>query len=261
MALRRLSALGFLAVVSGACTRGAPALDPLEVYAASSLTEAFRALEEEFEVRHPGVDVVSTFAGSQVHRLQIEQGARADLFASANPRHVEALTAAGLAEPPRIFARNRLVVIVPASNPAGLESFDDLPRAERLVLGAPEVPVGRYAREVIRRAGARRGEAFEDALMTSIASSESNVRLVRAKVELGEADAAFVYRTDAIGLDGVRVLSVPDDLNVVAEYPMAVIREAASPELARAWMAFVLSDDGQAILARHGFDPPRGAER
>lgn len=237
-------------LLAGCTAAGQP---DLTVYAASSLTEAFTELEAVFERAHPSADVAVTFAGSQVLRIQIEEGAPADVFASADPRHMQALVDAGLAPGPRVFARNELVVIVPPDNPAGIDAFRDLARARRLVLGTKDVPVGRYAREVLEAADTLWGPGFRDAVMSGLASEEPNVRLARAKVELGEADAAIVYRTDAAASERVRMVPIPDRVNARADYLIGVIeREGRSP-LADAWIELVLSAEGRAVLERHGF--------
>lgn len=241
------------AVILSGC--GSPGSDrrPLRVFAASSLTDAFREMAGAFEGAHPGTDVVLVFAGSQVLRLQIEQGAPADVFASANPRHMEALVEDGLVSGQRVLARNELVVIVPPANPAGIESFADLVRAERIVIGTPNVPVGAYAREALRRAGSGGGAgAFEEEVLDRVVSEESNVRLVRAKVELGEADAAIVYRTDAV-TGRVRTVHLPPRVNVLAHYLIGMVEGAENAAAAERWAEFVASPEGRSILSRHGF--------
>ena len=248
-----------LAALAG-CASPNGADDRLQVYAASSLTEAFRDLAVAYEEAEPGIEGVAlTFSGSQVLRLQIEQGARADVFASANPEHVEALAAAGLVDESRVFAANELVVITPLDDPAGIAHFEDLPRARRLVIGTDQVPVGAYTRYALRRADALHGPAFSDSVLARVVSEESNVRLTRAKVELGEADAAIVYRTDAQASERVRRVPIPPEANVRAEYHIGLLSEAPHPEAARSFVAFVLSDRGRTILSRYGFvvDAPR----
>ncbi|HJK94831.1 MAG TPA: molybdate ABC transporter substrate-binding protein [Polyangiaceae bacterium LLY-WYZ-15_(1-7)] len=234
---------------------------PLRVFAASSLTEAFEDLAARFERAHPDVDVRLAFAGSQVLRLQIAQGAGADLFASADPRHLSALEEAELVRGVRPFASNELVVVVPANDPDALERFADLPDAERIVLGTPEVPVGRYARRVLGRAAVRFGEGFERRVLARVASEESNVRLVRAKVELGEADAALVYRTDAASSERVRVVPIPEPLNVRARYAIGQVTDGGEGErddaddAAARFLAFLRGPEGREALSRHGFLP------
>jgi molybdate transport system substrate-binding protein len=246
------------ALLAGGCG-GTEDLEPepvtLNVYAASSLTEAFAELEATFERTHSDVDVALSFAGSQVLRIQIEEGAPADVFASANPEHMEALIEAGLVQSARVMAANELVVIVPADNPSGVASFEDLPAARRLVLGTPDVPVGRYAREVLARADSLLRPGFRAAVLANLVSEESNVRLARAKVELGEADAAIVYVTDAVGSDRVRSVPIPGELNVRALYLIGAVERAGASELAEEWIELVRSPGGRAVLTRHGFVP------
>ncbi len=230
------------------------AVAQLTVFAASSLRDAFQDLGRSFEQQHPGTSLSFNFAGSQELRTQVEHGARADVLASADPRTLRALADAGLALQPQVFARNEPVIVVPAGNPAGIHSLADLPRARRLVVGAPEVPIGDYTVRILEAASRRYGPAFGAAVEARVASRELNVRQVLAKVALGEADAAIVYRTDALASRGAaEVISIPPQLNVVAEYPIAVLRGAPRPGLARAFVELVLSSAGQAVLARHGF--------
>ena len=248
-----LAAATALAGAPVAC--GGPDERPIDlhVYAASSLTEAFRALEAVYEGAVPDVDVAITFAGSQVLRLQIEQGARADVFASANPEHMAALVDAGLVHEGLVFATNALVVIVPPDNPARIETFEDLPRARRLVIGTPNVPVGVYAREALRRADAAYGAGFADSVLARVVSEESNVRLARAKVELGEADAAIVYRTDALASGAVRTVPIPDALNPRTEYVIGVVAGTTVREAADAWLALARQEAGRGVLEELGF--------
>jgi molybdate transport system substrate-binding protein len=249
--MRGLLGLGIVMVLA-ACT-GDSGATTLSIYAASSLTEAFGELETIFERTHPGTDVAVTFAGSQVLRIQIEEGGPADVFASANPEHLQALIDAGIVRESHVLARNELVVIVPTDNPAGIEAFADLSRARRLVLGTPNVPVGRYARETLARADSLIRPGFRAAVLESLVSEESNVRLARAKVELGEADAAIVYLTDALGSERVRTVPIPDEMNVQVEYLIGVVEREGRSVLADAWTDLVLSSEGQAVLTRHGF--------
>jgi molybdate transport system substrate-binding protein len=252
----RAAAVAGLSLAFAACgVRDARPIE-LQVYAASSLTEAFRELEAAYERSVPDVDVAITFAGSQVLRLQIEKGARADVFASANPEHMATLVEAGLVEEGLVFATNQLVVIVPPDNPAGIETFGNLTRARRLVIGTPNVPVGIYAREALRRADATYGAGFADSVLARVVSEESNVRLARAKVALGEADAAIVYRTDALASDAVRALAIPDEIDERAEYRIGIVAGTARRDAAEAWLAFALGEGGRDALRGFGFGVP-----
>ena len=217
----------------------------LTVFAASSLTDAFAEMELVFERANPEIDVVLNTAGSQTLRLQIEQGARVDLFASANTEHMDALRAAGYLLESTIFAHNTLTVVVPERNPANLTTFTDLPNASRVVLGHPEVPIGRYARRVLDGAGMR------DRVEARVVSTEPNVRLVLAKVEIGEADAALVYTSDVTRRRRVRTIPIPPHLNVRADYHLGLLKPSTSQ--AALWLAFIASPAGRSVLERHGF--------
>ncbi len=242
--------LAFAALACPSCDRaGAPTT--LEVFAASSLADAFADLEAGFERDNPGVDVRVTSAGSQVLRLQIEQGAGADVFASADEVHMRALVEAGEVEGEREFARNTLVVIVPSGSK--MKAFGELADAERVVLGTETSPIGAYTRRMFDRARGAVDDAFVDGVWDRVVSRESNVRLVRAKVALGEADAAVVYRTDALGAEGVRVVGVPEDVNVQASYPIGVVSRSVRGELAGRFVGFVRSARGAQVLRERGF--------
>jgi molybdate transport system substrate-binding protein len=227
----------------------------LVVFAAASLRNAFEALAGGFRRSHEGVELIFNFAGSQELRTQIEHGAPADVFASADVTHMESLAREGLARPAVRFARNRLVVIVPAGATA-VQRLQDLPAARRIVIGSPDVPIGRYTRQMLARATAT-WPGFEERVMAQVASQELNVRQILAKIALGEGDAAIVYRTDAAAApDKVDVIPIPAELDVVAEYPIAVLARARHPGLAQAWVEYVQSPAGQAVLVRAGFEPP-----
>jgi molybdate transport system substrate-binding protein len=232
----------------------AAAAEELAVFAAASLKEAFSDLGAVFEKQHPEVKVQLNVAGSQELRTQIEQGARADVFASADVKHMAALEQAGLVNRSVVFARNEPVIVVPRGNPAGIHGIDDLPRTRRLVIGAPEVPIGAYTVKIFEAAARKRGGDFRARLEAAVASRELNVRQVLAKVTLGEADAAIVYRTDALSAkDRVEVIAIPAALNVVAEYPLATVAASPRPALARAWAELVLGPQGQRRMAALGF--------
>lgn len=231
---------------------GAPAQVKLNVFAASSLTDAFQEAEASFEKAHPHVDVALNFAGSQALRLQIEQGAKADVFASANQKHMAAIVDQKLAKNSEFFAHNELVIITPA-DASNVESVADLPAAKRLVIGADNVPVGMYTDKFLAKARAKLGDDYAQKVAGHVVSRESNVRLVRSKVALGEADAAVVYRTDAASSKKVRMVAIPEAMNVRADYPIAVMSGSAHPALARAFVDFLRSKQGRAILDKNGF--------
>ena len=256
---RRAAAVAVLAMglLSGAC--GAPRDEEITVYAAASLRDAFTEIAQAFEETRSDARVVLNFAGSQVLRAQIERGAPADVFASADETHAQQLEAAGLlATSPRTFAENALVLAVPESNPAGLADLADLAApGVRLVMGVADVPVGRYARVALERYAAAIGrEAFVGAVLDNVVSFETNARLVAAKLELGVVDAGFVYRTDVLASDGSLIeIALPPEATVAAPYPIVVTKRAADHEEAMAFADFVRSPAGRRILAAHGFQP------
>ena len=238
--------------------RAAPRRE-VTVFAAASLREAFRELATTFERDHPGTTVSLGLAGSQELRTQIEHGAPADVFASADTKHMEGLAAAKLVSQPRIFARNEPVIVVPKGNPAAIGGLRDLPRATRIVVGTPEVPIGSYTLRILDAASLRYGADFRARVETRVVSREVNVRQVLSKVALGEAEAAIVCRTDAATSRAVEVIGIPPELNVLAQYPVAVVSGSREPALAHDFVELLLSPMGQQVLARFGFRPGTGA--
>lgn len=219
------------------------------VFAAASLTDAFTALGAAFESTNPGVSVTFNFAASSELVTQIIEGAPADVFAAADTTTMGSLAeAGGAAAEPVVFTTNRAEIIVAAGNPLSISSVADLSEPGLVVIGcAPEVPCGRYGKTILERAG----------VAVTFKSLEENVRAVVAKVTLGEADAGIVYTTDVIAAgDAVTGVVIPDDLNVIAEYPIVVTKSAPNSATARAFMDFVLSPRGQEILISFGFRSP-----
>ncbi|MDF2046090.1 molybdate ABC transporter substrate-binding protein [Microbacterium sp. Kw_RZR3] len=215
----------------------------LEVYAAASLQRSFDEIATAFEAAHPGVTVAPVYDGSSTLATQIGEGAPADVFASADEKNMSKVAAQ--APDPRIFAANTLVIAVLAGNPGGVEGLEDLPRVTT-VLCAPEVPCGAASQTLLSNAG----------VTVSPASAEQNVTAVLSKVAAGEADAGLVYATDVVGRDDIEAI-VPDGADaVVNRYPIAALTDAPNPGAAAAFVAFVLSDDGQRILADAGFQSP-----
>lgn len=220
----------------------------LVVFAAASLTDAFTAIGEAFESEHPDVDITFNFAASSDLVTQIDEGAPADVFASADQRNMDKLVEADrVAADPETFATNSLAIIVEAGNPEDIESVDDLADPDLIVVTCdPEVPIGRYSQEVFDAAGV---EVTPDSL-------EENVRGIVTKVVEGEADAGLVYVTDVIAAgDDAEGIEIPTDINVVAAYPIAPVADAPNPDAAAAFTEFVLGDEGQATLGEFGFGP------
>jgi molybdate transport system substrate-binding protein len=232
----------------------------LTVFAAASLTEAFTEIGQQFEADQPGVKVMYNLTGSQALSGQLAEGAPADVFASANTNEMDNAIQAGRVtdSSQKTFARNKLVVIYPTDNPAGLTKLQDLAKPGlKLVLAAQEVPVGKYSLEFLDKASQDPafGSAFKDDVLKNVVSNEENVKAVLTKVALGEGDAGIVYLTDISHDTAGKVgrLDIPDALNAVATYPIAPVSDAAQPDLAQAFIDLVLSDQGQAVLAKYGF--------
>jgi molybdate transport system substrate-binding protein len=230
----------------------------LTVFAASSLTDAFGDLESAFEEQNPDIDVRTNFAASSDLLFQIQQAAPADVFASADEAKMDTAVGQNLVKQPVVFARNSLVVIVPAANPAGIEEFQDLAGADaKVVLAVEGVPIAEYAERVLANADSDYEEGFSQSVLDNVVSREANVRAAAQRVALGEADVTFVYRSDVTEdiKDQVQVVEVPEDLNVVATYPMAAVEQSQNTDLAQEWIDFVLSDEGQDVLEGYGFIP------
>jgi molybdate transport system substrate-binding protein len=229
----------------------------LTVFAAASLTDAFTEIGERLGDEELSVEI--NFASSSALRTQIDEGAPADVFASADLAQMDLARENGsVVGEPQIFVRNVPVIVVPSDNPAGIEDFADLAVSDvKLVLAAEDVPIGRYAREIIANAAndPAFGEEYAAAVLDNVVSNEANVRAVLAKVELGEADAGIVYVTDAMASDDVLTIDLPEEINVIAEYPIAVVADSDNEEVAERFIDFILSDEGQAILRDHGFRP------
>jgi len=231
----------------------------LNVFAAASLTDAFSEIGKQFAAEHPGTGVVFNFAGSNQLATQIDQGAPADVFASANKAQMQAAIDSGriVSGTQQTFVRNRLVVIMPGDNPAQLASLQDLARPGiKIVLAAKEVPVGQYVLDFLDKAEAdgSLGAGYKDAVLGNVVSYEENVRSVLAKVVLGEADAGVVYTSDAAVSEGkIQQIEVPDALNTIASYPIATLGDSPNPELAQQFVDYVLAPAGQQVLEKYGF--------
>lgn len=244
-AVRFRFVLACLVLGVASCTPGADRPRQVVVSAASSLTDAFAEIELVFEQANPDIDVVINVAASSRLREQILGGAPVDVFASADSENMAEVAAAGLVDgAPVVFATNRLVLAVAANNPGQVGGLEDLARDDLLVgLCAPEVPCGRYARELLTRAGV---EAAVD-------TNEPNVRALLTKLELSELDAGLVYASDIVSSSWVGTIDIPTDINPTVEFPIAVLTGAADSEAAQGFVDFVMSFEGGGILLKYGF--------
>ncbi len=255
MHARLVAAFAVVAVICSACgTSPWASSSPsglrgtITVFAAASLTAAYATIGTDFEKSHPGTMVKFTFSGSSTLVSQIQEGAIGDLFASADQPNMQKLIDARLtAESPIVFARNGLEIVVGAGNPKHISSLADLAHSGLVVvLCAPAVPCGRYAAQALQKAG----------VTVKPASQEADVKAVLGKVALGEADAGIVYVTDVKAAGAaVEGVTIPLALNVVADYPIVILKDSQNRALARAFISYVLTD-GRRILARYGFTSP-----
>lgn len=253
----------FSLLVLAACGSTANATQPtqpvtLTVFAAASLTDAFTEIGAAFETKNPNVEVVFNFDGSQTLRTQLEQGAAADVFASANQKEMNNAVAAGLidSEAPQTFLVNNLIVIAPSTNPANLQTLEDLTRPGlKLVLAAEEVPVGNYSRQALTKLNSLYGDSYATSVLANLVSSEDSVKQVVTKVQLGEADAGIVYGSDAVAVPDLVTFEIPAEYNVVAEYPIAPLLTTPNADSAAQFIAYIISPEGQAVLKKWGFTP------
>jgi molybdate transport system substrate-binding protein len=215
----------------------------LTVLAAASLSESFKELGTAFEAKHPGSKVTFSFDASSALATQANNGAPADLFASADQANMKKVTDAGNATGPKVFTHNKLAIIVAKGNPKKVKSLADFPKIS-FVLCAPEVPCGKYGVEALSKAGVK----------AQPKSLETNVKGVVTKVTSGEADAGIGYVTDAkAAAASAEGVDIADAQNVIAEYPMAVLKQSANSNLAYAFVDYILGSEGQAVLAKYGF--------
>jgi molybdate transport system substrate-binding protein len=236
---------------------GAANESAITVFAASSLKEAFTRIGNDLKAKGAFSDVTFNFAGSQALATQLSQGARTDVFAPADERNMDAAIASGAvgAQASRPLLANRLVVVAP--NDGDVRTLHDLARPGlKVVLAAPSVPAGGYSVQALEKLSTspEYGADFGARVLANVVSREENVRQVLAKVALGEADAGIVYATDARG-SAVTTIDIPDEYNVVARYYIAPTLSASNPEGAQRFVEYVLSPEGQAVLAEYGFGP------
>jgi molybdate transport system substrate-binding protein len=236
----------------------------ITVFAAASLTDAFQEMGERFKTAHPSSSVTFNFGASTQLVTQLDQGAQADVFASADQVQMDRAKAANrVAGPDAVFATNRLVITTPASNPGRIAGHADLARPGlRIVTTQSDVPIGAYTQAMLEKmSGSRRlGADFKDKVNANVVSREANVRQIVAKVQLGEADAGVVYKSDVTpqAAGQLATIDIPDEFNAPASYPIAEVSGAPNRAGAAAFVTFVLSPEGQGILAKWNFVPIRG---
>jgi molybdate transport system substrate-binding protein len=231
----------------------------LTILAASSLTDAFGELGNTFEEQNQGVEVKQTFGASSDLLAQIQQGAPADVFASAAEEEMNTAVKDGLVpRKPEVFVKNREVIMVPKDNPANINSLEDMAKPDtKLVLAAKDVPAADYAIEILGKANKEYGPDFEQDVLSNVVSREVDVRASVNRVVVGDADATFGYASDYTPdiRDKVKVIKIPPEQNIIATYPIAALKDAKAPELAKKWVDLVTSEEGQKVLEKWNFEP------
>jgi molybdate transport system substrate-binding protein len=253
------SACGSTSTTGGASPTATAQPVSLKVFAAASLNAAFTKIGTQFKAQHPNVTITFNFAGSDTLAGQITQGAPADVFASANNTQMNVVVKGGQVDAPtvQVFAHNRLVVIIPTSNPGNIQTLQDLAKpGVKVVLAEKTVPAGNYALQFLALANADPsfGSSYEANVLKNVVSYQTDVTSVLNQVALGDADAGIVYVTDAATEPSkLSTIAIPDNLNVIAVYPIAPIKGSAASSTAQQFIEYVMSSDGQSVLASYGF--------
>jgi molybdate transport system substrate-binding protein len=267
--MRPAAVLAAAALVLAACgggdgsggSSGGQSPGAIKVFAAASLTAAFNELGPQYTAAE-GTRVTFNFAGSQALATQIQQGAPADVFASAAEEEMNTAVKDGLVSgKPVVFVKNREVIMVPKDNPANIQSLEDLSKPGiKLVLAAEGVPAADYAAEILDKADKVYGPDFKQEILSNVVSRETDVRASVNRVVVGDADTTFGYASDYTPdiRDKVKIVSIPENLNIIATYPIATLKDAKEPDLAKEWVDLVTSSEGQQVLKKWGFEPAAG---
>ncbi len=224
---------------------------------AANATDPLNDLIKIFEKEHQGVSINATYAGTHILRTQLENGAKADLFLSADIKHIEAVKEKGIIEQFYPVSLNKEVIVVPKNNPANIHSLKDLgTNPVKLVIGVESVPIGRYTRQIFKNTNKTYGDQFSKKVLSQVVSLETSTKAVLQKVALGEAEAGIVYKTDVTPefKKKVKIISIPEKYNVYATNYIAVTKNAPNPELAEELMKKLLLDKGQAVFQKYGYD-------
>jgi molybdate transport system substrate-binding protein len=244
---------------SGSTATATPSSVTLKVFAAASLKGSFTKIGTQFTALHPNVTFSFNFAGSDALAAQINQGAPADVFASANNKQMTVAVTGGQIDSSsiQVFAHNRLVVIIPTSNPGNIHTLQDLAKpGVNIVLAAKTVPAGQYALQFLMKASADPsfGSSYQANVLKNVKSYQPDVTSVLTQVALGQADAGIVYTTDAATQPTkLTAIAIPDNLNVIATYPIAPVKSSTAASTAQQFIAYVVASDGQSVLASFGF--------
>jgi len=256
-----------LAVTACGCTSTETQSKKLTIFAAASLTGAFNETAQAFQANNSGVTIIINYAGSNALATQIKQGANTDVFASADLKNIKTVQDAGSMNNAsvKVFALNKLAIVVPKTNPANITNLDDLANTGvKLVVANSSVPVGNYSLQMLSKASnnSSYGAGFNASVLANVVSEETNVNDVVVKVALGQGDVGIVYISDvpAAYKEKVIVITIPDSVNVIAQYPIGVLSSSQNAQLAQSWINYVTSPGGQAILQKYGFIIPKASQ-
>jgi molybdate transport system substrate-binding protein len=232
----------------------------LKIFAPSSLTDAAKEIGTAFEQANPGVKIAIEFGHSPTQRVQFTQGAVGDVFMTASQKDMnDAITdKTVMTGTAKVFATNQLVVILPPNNPAKIEQLSDLAKpGVKLLLPAADVPVGKLTQDALVKMDQSLGGGFKEAVLKNVVSNEPGVKPIVSKIKLGEADAGVVFVSDAVAAPDLKTLAIPVDLNMIARFNIGPLATALQPDRAAAFVDFVMSADGQAILKKWGLAPAK----
>ena len=235
----------------------------ITVFTAASLTGAFTEIGQMYK-NETNISVVFNFDGSQVLRTQIENGAYADIFVSANAKQMNLMKNEGFMNNSSItvFTKTKPVIIVPKSNPAKIQNISDLSKPGiKIVIGTKDVPIGDYTLQILAKLAndSAFGPEFRKLVMANVVSNDTNVNYITSKVALGEADAGIAYKSDVTKNLAAKItkIEIPDKYNVIAEYPMGILKQSKYPALSQEFMNLVESDKGMVVLEKYGFESPK----
>lgn len=253
-----------LSTTVGLCAEQQP--KELTVFCAASLTGAFGEIGQMYK-NETNINVVFNFDGSQVLRTQIENGAYADIFVSANAKQMNLMKNEGFMNNSSItvFTKTKPIIIVPKDNPAKIQNVSDLAKPGiKIVIGTKDVPIGDYTLQILAKLAndSIYGSEFRKKVMANVVSNETNVNYVTSKVALGEADAGIAYKSDITKDMAAKItkIEIPDKSNVIAEYPMGILKQSKYPVQSQEFMNLVESDKGMAVLEKYGFEPTKNPE-
>jgi molybdate transport system substrate-binding protein len=230
----------------------------LKIFAPSSMTDAAKDITAAYEAANPGVKLAIEIGHTPTQRLQFTQGATGDVFLTASQKDMDdaVVDETVQSDAPKVFARNQLIVILPANNPGNVQTLEDLAKPGlRLLIAVADTPIGKITITMLDKMETQFGSGFKSQVLANVVSTESGVKPIVSKIQLGEADAGIVYVTDAVSAPDLKTISIPSELNIVMQLNVAPLAESEYPEEAAAFCAYLLSPEGQAILAKWGFLP------